>query len=165
MDCGLFHTFNGNERPAYVASLASVTEQHGTLYVLYFSDDGPDTGPTHQSGRAESGVQRQQWMECSRSIEPDRIQTRYHDDGHRRSPGRFPSFPAYLNTSRDCTHTGSFAEPSTVTGHVWVGNVDVRVIQHASAQNDFGIPHFPQLIRLSLALIPLLGCQEGRSGA
>jgi hypothetical protein len=28
-----------------VASLASVTEHDGTLYVLCFSDDGPDTGP------------------------------------------------------------------------------------------------------------------------
>jgi ubiquinone/menaquinone biosynthesis C-methylase UbiE len=33
-DCGLFHTFNGEERPRYVASLASVTEHDGTLYVL-----------------------------------------------------------------------------------------------------------------------------------
>ena len=45
LDCGLFHTFDGSERPEYVASLASVTEHDGTLYVLYFSDDGPDTGP------------------------------------------------------------------------------------------------------------------------
>jgi SAM-dependent methyltransferase len=45
LDCGLFHTFDGDERPRYVASLASVTEHDGTLYVLCFSDDGPDTGP------------------------------------------------------------------------------------------------------------------------
>jgi hypothetical protein len=29
----------------YLASLASVTEHDGTLYVLCFSEDGPDTGP------------------------------------------------------------------------------------------------------------------------
>ena len=29
----------------YVASLASVTEHDGTLYVLCFSNDGPETGP------------------------------------------------------------------------------------------------------------------------
>jgi len=46
LDCGLFHSFDRDERPAYVASLASVTEHDGTLYVLCFSDDGPDTGPT-----------------------------------------------------------------------------------------------------------------------
>ena len=34
LDCGLFHTFDGDERPGYVASLASVTEHDGTLYVL-----------------------------------------------------------------------------------------------------------------------------------
>ncbi|MDQ1465657.1 MAG: hypothetical protein QOH10_72, partial [Actinomycetota bacterium] len=31
LDCGLFHTFDGDERPGYVASLASVTEHDGTL--------------------------------------------------------------------------------------------------------------------------------------
>lgn len=45
LDCGLFHTFDHDERPAYVASLSSVTEHEGTLYVLCFSDEGPDTGP------------------------------------------------------------------------------------------------------------------------
>jgi SAM-dependent methyltransferase len=45
LDCGLFHTFDGDERTRYVASLASVTEQEGTLYVSCFRDDGPDTGP------------------------------------------------------------------------------------------------------------------------
>ena len=45
LDCGLFHTFDGDERLGYLASLAAVTEQDGTLHVLCFSDDGPDTGP------------------------------------------------------------------------------------------------------------------------
>ena len=67
LDCGLFHTLDGDERPAYVASLASVTEHDGTLYVLCFSDDGPDTGP-HPVSQEElqSGVQSQHWMECRR---------------------------------------------------------------------------------------------------
>src|SRR5215471_16289147 len=30
LDCGLFHTFDGDERTRYVASLASVTEHDGT---------------------------------------------------------------------------------------------------------------------------------------
>ena len=34
LDCGLFHTLDGDERPGYVASLASVTKHDGTLYVL-----------------------------------------------------------------------------------------------------------------------------------
>jgi len=44
-DCGLFHTFDAAERPAYVASLASVADHDARLYVLCFSDEGPDTGP------------------------------------------------------------------------------------------------------------------------
>jgi 2-polyprenyl-3-methyl-5-hydroxy-6-metoxy-1,4-benzoquinol methylase len=43
LDCGLFHAFDGYERPKYVTSLASVTEHDGTLDVLCFSDDGPGT--------------------------------------------------------------------------------------------------------------------------
>lgn len=96
LDCGLSHTFNsgsprsagvatlgvvnGDERPAYVASLARVTEHDGTLYVLCFSDDGPDTGPhpvSEEELRAafDPGAG---WNIVT--IEPDRIQTRYHDD-------------------------------------------------------------------------------------
>jgi SAM-dependent methyltransferase len=81
LDCGLFHTFNGDERPKYVASLRSVTEQGGTLYVLCFSDDGPDTGP-HPISREELGAAfnaSNGWNVAA--IHPGRIQTRYHDDG------------------------------------------------------------------------------------
>ena len=45
LDSGLFHAFDGDERAGYVASLSSATHQNGTVYVLCFSDDGPDTGP------------------------------------------------------------------------------------------------------------------------
>ncbi|AMY11987.1 Mg-protoporphyrin IX methyl transferase [Luteitalea pratensis] len=81
LDCGLFHTFDGDERPAYVASLASVTKPRGTLYVLCFSDEGPDTGP-HPISRAElraAFTPSTGWTVAA--IEPDRIQTRLHDDG------------------------------------------------------------------------------------
>ena len=81
LDCGLFHTFDGDERPAYVASLASVTERDGTLYVLCFSDDGPDPGP-HPVSREElrTAFNPSTGWEVT-AIEPDRIQTRYHDHG------------------------------------------------------------------------------------
>jgi ubiquinone/menaquinone biosynthesis C-methylase UbiE len=45
LDCGLLHTFDGDERRGYVASLASVTVRGATLHVLCFSDVGSDTGP------------------------------------------------------------------------------------------------------------------------
>jgi ubiquinone/menaquinone biosynthesis C-methylase UbiE len=81
LDCGLFHTFDGDERPRYVASLASVTEPGGTLYVLCFSDDGPDTGP-HPVRREELRAAFN--PSCGwniAAVEPDRLQTRYHDHG------------------------------------------------------------------------------------
>jgi SAM-dependent methyltransferase len=81
LDCGLFHTFDGDERPGYLASLASVTITGGTLYVLCFSDAGPGTGPhpirqeeLKSAFNADSG-----WNIVA--VEPDRIHTRYHDDG------------------------------------------------------------------------------------
>src|SRR4051812_3875556 len=47
LDCGLFHSFDGDERREYVASVASVTRRGGTLYVLCFSDTEPDTAGPH----------------------------------------------------------------------------------------------------------------------
>jgi SAM-dependent methyltransferase len=91
LDCGMFHTLDGDERPAYVASLASVTEPGGTLYVLCFSDEGPDTGPhpvTQDSLRAAFGS-GSGWRVAG--IEPDRVQTRFHDEN---------GAPAWLATLR-----------------------------------------------------------------
>ena len=81
LDSGLFHTFDVDERPRYAASLASVTEQDGTVYVLCFSDDVPDTGP-HPISQEELRAafsRRNGWNVAA--IESDRIQTRNHDDG------------------------------------------------------------------------------------
>lgn len=44
LDCGLFHSFDGDERGGYVGSLASVTEHDGTLYVLWT----PVSEPLHR---------------------------------------------------------------------------------------------------------------------
>jgi ubiquinone/menaquinone biosynthesis C-methylase UbiE len=81
LDCGLFHTFDRDERPGYVASLASVTEPGGTLYVLCFSDAGPDTGPYPLSQEDLRAAFNPSFGWHLTAIEPDRIQTRYHDDG------------------------------------------------------------------------------------
>jgi SAM-dependent methyltransferase len=82
LDCGLFHTFDDDERPRYVASLASVTERDGTLYVLCFSDEGPDTGP-HPVSAAELRAPFKPgsgWKVAA--IERTRLQTRFYgDDG------------------------------------------------------------------------------------
>ena len=80
LDCGLFHTFDADERPAYAASLASVTAPGGTLYVLCFSDEGPDTGP-HPVSRQELRAAFDPGIGWSvAAVEPDRVRTRFHDE-------------------------------------------------------------------------------------
>jgi len=81
LDCGLFHTFDGDERSGYVASLASVTEHNGTLYVLCFSDEGPGIGPhpISQNELRAAFNSRNGWNVVA--IASDRIQTRFHEDG------------------------------------------------------------------------------------
>jgi ubiquinone/menaquinone biosynthesis C-methylase UbiE len=81
LDCGLFHTFDSDERPRYVASLARVTEHDGTLYILCFSNEGPDTGPhpVRQEELRAAFNPSNGWNVTA--IEPDLIQTRFHDNG------------------------------------------------------------------------------------
>ncbi|MGA2095682.1 MAG: class I SAM-dependent methyltransferase [Candidatus Acidiferrum sp.] len=91
LDCGLFHAFDRDERPEYVTSLASVTKHDGTLYVLCFSDAGPDTGPhpvTEQELRAAFDHSNG-WNVVA--LKPDRVQTRFHDHN---------GAPAWLATIR-----------------------------------------------------------------
>ncbi|MBV8517071.1 MAG: class I SAM-dependent methyltransferase [Acidobacteria bacterium] len=80
LDCGLFHTCDADERPRYVASVASVTTRDGMLYILCFSDQGPDIGPHPVSERellaafpSDSG-----WTVLR--IESDRVYTRFHGE-------------------------------------------------------------------------------------
>ena len=81
LDCGLFHAFDDEERTRYAASLASVTERGGTLYVLCFSDEGLDTGP-HPVGREElrAAFHPGRGWDVVR-VKPERIETRYHASG------------------------------------------------------------------------------------
>jgi ubiquinone/menaquinone biosynthesis C-methylase UbiE len=81
LDCGLFHTCDGDERPRYVASLSSVTDPGGTAYVLCFSDDAPNIGP-HPISRAdleEAFNERSGWKIAV--VEPDTIQTTFIESG------------------------------------------------------------------------------------
>jgi hypothetical protein len=55
--------------------------QHLNLYVLCFSDDGPDTIP-HRISQEKLRAAFNPAMERNvATIEPNRIQTSYHDDG------------------------------------------------------------------------------------
>ncbi len=81
LDCGLLHTFDSDERRDYVASLASVTGRGGHLYVLCFSDVGPDTGP-HPVSQEELRAAFNSGSGWSvASISPDRCQTRFDAHG------------------------------------------------------------------------------------
>ena len=53
LDCGLFHTFDGEEERAYVASLAAVTEPGASLFVLCFREGAPDTEGPHPISEAK----------------------------------------------------------------------------------------------------------------
>ena len=80
VDSALFHSFDGEERLAYAASLASATESGASLYVLCFSDAGPDTGPhpvSQEDLRAAFNAGTG-WNVLA--IEPERVSTRFHGD-------------------------------------------------------------------------------------
>ncbi len=79
LDCALFHTFSGEEWTAYVASLTSVIEHDGILYVLCFSDEGADTGPhpVSQADLKAAFTPSAGWTIVS--IAAERVRTRFHD--------------------------------------------------------------------------------------
>jgi ubiquinone/menaquinone biosynthesis C-methylase UbiE len=80
LDCGLFHSFDGDERPDYVASLASVTRAGSTVYVLCFSDVEP-TGPHPVSERELRAPFDGDGRWSIISIAPSRIETRFAPQG------------------------------------------------------------------------------------
>ena len=81
LDCGLFHTFDADERPEYVASLASATAHGGTLHFLCFSNEGPETGPHPVSQEEIRAAFNPATGWNVVAIKPDRIHTRFHSDG------------------------------------------------------------------------------------
>jgi ubiquinone/menaquinone biosynthesis C-methylase UbiE len=90
LDCGLFHTFDRDERARYARSLAAVVEPGGTLYVLCFSDQGPDTGPhpISQDDLRAAFSSDAGWSIAA--IKAERVGTRFHEHGA----------PAWLATIR-----------------------------------------------------------------
>jgi SAM-dependent methyltransferase len=80
LDCGLFHTCDAEERPQYVASLASVTRPDGTLYVLCFRD-GPDSGPHPVSEEEVRAAFNPASGWNVLALDPDVIHTRFHENG------------------------------------------------------------------------------------
>lgn len=81
LDSGLFHTFDRDEQTRYVTSLANVTDPGATAYVLCFSNEGPDTGPHPVSQEELRAVFNAGNGWDIISIEPERVHTRFHDNG------------------------------------------------------------------------------------
>ncbi len=91
LDCGLFHTFDSDERRDYVASLAAVTRPGGRLHLLCFSDVGAGLGPhpvSEQDLRAAFPDSSGWRVEALR---PERCLTRFHGEA---------GAPAWLATLR-----------------------------------------------------------------
>jgi SAM-dependent methyltransferase len=81
LDCGLFHTFDSDERRDYAASLASVTGRGGHLYVLCFSDVGSDTGPHPVSEDDLRAAFTQEYGWSIESISPERLEASFAPHG------------------------------------------------------------------------------------
>ncbi len=82
LDCGLFHTFDDDARPAYVESLAAAAAPGAVLHLLCFSDQEPwDGGPRHVSRTEIRRSFAGGWIVDS--IEPARFATRLHEAGAR----------------------------------------------------------------------------------
>ena len=95
-DCGLFHTFDLDERRDYVASLAFVTVRGANLYVLCFSDAETDARGPHLGSKSElqAAFEAHGGRRVAR-VTPARIQTRFDAQG----------LPAWLaKIERDLAH-------------------------------------------------------------
>src|SRR5260221_13632796 len=80
LDCGLFHTFNDDQRAAYVASLGAALRPGGLLILLCFSDEEPwDGGPRRVTQEELRSAFAVGWNVAS--ITRERFATRLHDAG------------------------------------------------------------------------------------
>jgi SAM-dependent methyltransferase len=81
LDCGLFHAFDADERRQYAASLAQVTTEGAMLYLLCFSDQGPDIGP-HPITRQDlqAAFSSMNGWNIQETV-AERVHTRFHEHG------------------------------------------------------------------------------------
>ena len=86
IDCGLFHTFADEERPAFVKGLADVLGPGGSLYILCFSDEEPGTeGPRRISQQEIRDSFHDGWT--VQRIEPTQFDSIPPKDGPKFTPG------------------------------------------------------------------------------
>ncbi len=82
IDCGLFHTFDPEQRRAYAHSLCEVLAPGGTLHVLCFSDEEPPGPGPHRISESDLGDAFRSIFALTR-IRPGRLESRMHPGGAR----------------------------------------------------------------------------------
>jgi SAM-dependent methyltransferase len=82
IDCGLFHTFDREQRRAYARSLCEVLSPGGTLHVLCFSDQEPPGPGPHRISESDLGDAFRSIFALTR-IRPGRFESRLHPGGAR----------------------------------------------------------------------------------
>jgi len=86
IDCGLFHTFTDEERPAFVRGLTEVLRSGGLLHLLCFSDEEPGThGPRRITQQEIRDSFHDGWK--VQRIEPTRFESVERSEGPRMSLG------------------------------------------------------------------------------
>jgi cyclopropane fatty-acyl-phospholipid synthase-like methyltransferase len=82
LDCGLFHTFEDEERPRYADSVAGVLRAGGALHLLCFSEQERSEGGPRRVTQAEI---REAFREGFRVewIRPEVFESRSHPEGAR----------------------------------------------------------------------------------
>jgi cyclopropane fatty-acyl-phospholipid synthase-like methyltransferase len=86
IDCGLFHTFSDEERPAFVQGLAEVLGPDGLLHILCFSNEEPgDYGPRRISQQEIRDAFKEGWQ--VKGIEATRFEAVSRPGGPQHSPG------------------------------------------------------------------------------
>jgi len=82
LDCGLFHVFDPDARPAYLAGLAAATGPGARYFMLCFSDQQPGESGPHRVSRSEIIAAFADGWRID-AIEPARIEVTIDPDGIR----------------------------------------------------------------------------------
>lgn len=82
LDCGLFHTFEDRERPAYVDGLRAVLRVGGAVHVVCFSEEETSEGGPRRVSQAEIRAAFADGF-LVEWVRPARMSTRVHPDGAR----------------------------------------------------------------------------------